>query len=241
MFLLFAVHSRGHIKLRALRFFLNCVGFVKACELLFLAADSVVTRFNNLFALCVRQNCVNCPVFLGFKRFNFALAVNNKARCNRLHSSGAETLAHLFPEQRTYLIAHYSVKHTTRLLRVHKLYVNRARIFQRRRYRSLCYLVKGYAAFFVFVNSQNFRKVPADCFPLAVGVGCEKNLVRCFCRFFELCQKLALAADCYIFRLIIMLRVNTQTAFRKIAQMPHRSNNGIIFSKILVNCFCLCR
>ena len=79
--------------------------------------------------LTVGYGSADSPVFDRHKGAYLLLALNDYSRCNRLNASRRQPVLHLFPEQRTELIAHYAVKQTARLLRVHYIHVDGTRIF----------------------------------------------------------------------------------------------------------------
>ena len=57
----------------------------------------------------------------GHERANFLLALDDQPQRYGLHASGAQSAAHFVPQQRRNLIAHDTVKHPARLLRVHQV------------------------------------------------------------------------------------------------------------------------
>ena len=67
--------------------------------------------------------------------------------------------------------------------------------------------------------------MPGNGFSLAVRVGCEINTVRLLHLLAERSQQLAFSADGDVFRLIVMLDIDTHLALREIANMSLRRNH----------------
>ncbi len=181
-----------------------------------------------MLSVFICQFCAQRPIFFWDKFVDFFLPVTNKPQGNRLHPAAAQPFFHLFPQKVADRIADEPIQHPARLLCVHQIHVDIPRLRNGTLDCCFCNLVKCNAADRLFlVQIQRVQQMPADGFPFAVRVSCKEYFVRIFRIPPQLAQKLAFAADGDIFGFKIILDVNTQLAFRQIADMPHGSLNFI--------------
>ena len=75
------------------------------------------------------QGHIERPEFLGFEVFDLPFPFHHQTRSYRLDTSCRKAAPDLFPEQRAELIAHNTVKDTTRLLGIHQVIVDVPRLF----------------------------------------------------------------------------------------------------------------
>ena len=159
------------------------------------------------------------PVFLRHECVDLGLAVHDHARGHGLHAAGGQTLAHLGPQQRADLVAHEAVEHAARLLGVHQLQVDGARLFHRGLDGLRGDLVELHAAVGGGIDLENVGKVPGDGLALAVRVGCENDLGRAARLLADAVEDLPSAADGDVARLEIVLHVHADLALGQIAHM----------------------
>ncbi len=136
------------------------------------------------------------PVLDRLKRANLALALHNQPQRHRLHAPGRKPAPHLVPQQRRNLVAHQAVEHAPRLLRVHKILIDVARVLERLLHGLLRDLVEGDAANLLSlfgVGSQLQREVVRNRLAFAVRVRRKIDLVGLGRRFLQLLNHLLFA------------------------------------------------
>ena len=162
---------------------------------------------------------VQWPVFFRNKRCDLIFPVCNDAKCHRLHTTGTKSSFYFCPENRTDLISHDTIQHTTRLLRIYQIHVDITCIFQGCLYRTFSDLVKTDPVYFLSFQLKCFHQVPGNCFSFAVRVSCKINLICFFYFFSKSCKDLTFSSDCNVFRLKVMLQVYSHLTFRQISYM----------------------
>ena len=202
---------------------------------------SVVVRGEAARSADTLKTCVDRPVFLRHECADLIFPVHDEPRRNGLHTARRQPLAHLFPQQRTELIADYPVEHTPRLLRVHEVLIDGARLRDGAAHHVLCDLVEGHAHRLIVRNVQQILEVPRDRLSLAVRVSCEIDVLTFFCAVAQLLDDGLLACQRAVFRLEIMLDVHAQRALRQIAQMAHAGLDLVVRAKIFPDGLCLRR
>ena len=105
----------------------------------------------------------------------------------------------------------------------------------------LCDLVKGHAVGRSGVQPQNVRQMPADSLALAVRVGRKQDAIALFGLGLQLLDKLLLALDRDIFRLIAIFDINAQRTGGQVAHMAHAGRDLVAAAQILANGLCLGR
>ena len=138
----------------------DCIGFRLGVDFNILALKLGQFRFKNR-RLPGSKQCVKRPVFNRVERPNFDLAVDNQAQRDRLYAPGGEPSANLVPKQGRNLVADQAVQHAARLLRVHQVCVDFARMFERGLDRLRCDFVEHHAED-VLAGDDGFA--PGNCF-----------------------------------------------------------------------------
>ena len=115
----------------------------------------------------------NAVIWFGFKSLYFFLALHNESHGHRLHSACRQGRLDFLPQHRRQLKAHYTVKHTARLLGVDTVYVYGPRIFYRMQNGRLGDFMKYNTFGFERVEAEYFGQMPGYGFSLAVFIGCE--------------------------------------------------------------------
>ena len=98
----------------------------------------------------------------------------------------AEPPAHLAPEERAELIADDAVQNAARLLRVHQILIDIARVGNALLHDLFRDLVKGNTAGLLVGDLQKLLEMPADRFALAVRVGGKIHRSGLFGTLFQL-------------------------------------------------------
>ncbi len=117
------------------------------------------------------------PVFLRPERRDLFLALDDQPQRGALHAAGRQSAPHLLPQQRRQIETDEVVERASRLLRIHELLGQFARLVDRFLDRALRYFVEhhalnGFVAEHV-VFFEHLVHVPRDGLALAVRVGRE--------------------------------------------------------------------
>ena len=72
------------------------------------------------------------PIFHRNERAYFYLAIDDQAQRHGLHAARGKTPAHLVPKEGGDFVSDEAIQHAARLLRVHEIFVDLARVFKRR-------------------------------------------------------------------------------------------------------------
>ena len=139
------------------------------------------------------------------------------------------------PEQRAELVADYAVEYAARLLRVYKILVYLSRVLYRVTDSTLRYLVKGNTADLLRRDIERRNKMPRYRLSLAVGVGCEIDLIGILRFLFQLGDKRTLAAYVYIFRLEAVFYIYSECALRQVAYVTYRRYHLIAGAEIILD------
>ena len=167
------------------------------------------------------------PILFRHEIKYLALSVANEFCRNRLHTARRKSSSNLCPKQRADFVAEQTVKHAPRLLRINKVPVNAARIFDRLLNDCLCDFVKHNTTGLVFIQLQHFCKMPRNRFSLAIRVGCKHDMLCVLCFFAYFFDNFASSAKGNIFGFKVVFNINTKLAFRQIANMPVRCNDPV--------------
>ena len=118
----------------------------------------------------VREERLDAPVLLRGERLDLALAVDDQAQRDGLNSAGGESVADLLPEERRHRVTDQPVDDATRLLGVHQILVDVARMLERVLDRRRRDLVERHAAELRRRDLDDVGDVPSDGLTLAVEV-----------------------------------------------------------------------
>ena len=183
------------------------------------------------------QIYIQRPVFLRDKGPDLVLAVDDQTGRDRLHASGGQALADLFPEQGAELIADNAVEHAARLLRVDEILVDGTRVLDGFLHDVACDFVEGHAVCLVIRNVQQIFQMPRDGFALAVRVSREIDAAGALRGLAQVCDDVFLSLERLVLRLKIVLDIDAQRALRQIAQMAHAGLDLIVGAKIFSDGF----
>ena len=164
---------RGLLERAARGFRVGFIGEVELFELL--AAQAQQARAEAL----VRMRAVGFdgPVFARLERLDFLFALDDHAQRGRLHAAGREPALHLAPEHRRQVEADQVIERAARLLRVHEVHRQcarmRDRILDRARRDFGEHHAVQRAALEQAARAQDLGDVPGDRLAFAVKVGRE--------------------------------------------------------------------
>ena len=88
---------------------------------------------------------------------------------------------------------------------------------------------------------EDVRQMPRYSLSLSIRVGREVYYIGCLCVFLKLFYKSRLIFFVFVFRLKVIININSELRLRQGAYMTYRCYYGVILSEILFNCFRLCR
>ena len=177
------------------------------------------------------------PVFLGHERLNFAFSVHDKPKRNGLHPARAQIALDFLTKHGRHLVADKPVEHAPRLLCVHQILIDGARVFKRGLHGVFAYFVKFDAHGRVGGNIEQSCNVPRNCLAFAVGVGCEQHR---FCgarRFFKAFGNAFFVVHNDVCRLEIVFYVHRQAFGRQVADVPARCENFISAAEVFLHGF----
>ena len=161
------------------------------------------------------------PVLLGDKGPDLQLPLHHQPGGHRLHPSGGQPPADLFPQQGRELVAHDPVQDAPGLLGVHQVLVDGPgggnglvdHIFGD--------FVKGHPVGLVVRDVQQLLQVPGDGLPLPVRVGGQIDLSTALGRLFQVADHVFLALDGLVVRGEAVLNIHAQLAFGQVPDMAH--------------------
>ena len=165
---------------------------------------------NFLLGLLFRmEQCFERPILDRLEAANLAFALHDQPQRHGLHAPGRKPAAHFVPEQRRNLIAHEAIQNAARLLRIHEILVDVARVPEGFVDSLLRDFVEGYAAnllAFFGVGSQLQREMVGDRLTFAVRVRREVDFVRLHRQLLQLIDNFFLARRYHKLRLKGALR-----------------------------------
>src|SRR5439155_15976813 len=125
----------------------------------------------------VRKRGLKRPVLLRLERKDLALAVHDEPERDRLDAAGGESIPDLLPEEARHRVADEPVHDAPRLLRVHEVLVDIARVLEGLLDRGRSDLVEGDAPKLGLRDLDEVGEVPGDGLAFAVEVGGEPDMV----------------------------------------------------------------
>jgi len=176
------------------------------------------------------------PVLFGLECGDRAFAFDHQPQRDRLDAPGAGALFDFRPQQRTHLVADDAVEHPARLLGVDQIDVDLSLFAHRLFDGAPGDLVERHpverrlGAFL-----EHFGKVPGDRLSFAVRVGCEIDLVRLLGGGAEFLDHRLAARGIDVLRRETVRDVHAEFAFRQVADMAHRGDDGIIVPEHLAD------
>ena len=151
---------------------------------------------------------MNFPVLFGVERTNLTLTLNHQLHRNRLHTASRQATGNFGPQQRRDHVAHHAVEEATRLLCIHTVDIQLARLGEGFLNRLLGDLVEHHTLVAAVVTPDGFAQVPGNGFPLAIQVGCEIDGVSIFGEPAQLFDDLFLAGQNLVLGFPAMLGID---------------------------------
>ena len=160
--------------------------FFFTVKLFFLVCRAVIAGDKAALLPGAVEMRIQIPVFFRLESPDLVFPVHDHADGNRLHAARGEPPAHLAPEERAELIADDAVQNAARLLRVHQILIDIARVGNALLHDLFRDLVKGNTAGLLVGDLQKLLEMPADRFALAVRVGGKIHRSGLFGTLFQL-------------------------------------------------------
>ena len=140
------------------------------------------------------------------------------------------------------MTADQPVEHTARFLRIHLAFVNRPRMLDR--------LLNGDGRNLIEDDALDVRvglvlervvQVPGNRLALAVVIGSKQDIGAFFCVALQFLEQFCPPAHGNIFRLKMVVNIDSHAAFGQVDKMPHRCLDGVARTKIFFDRGRLCR
>ena len=183
---------------------------------------------------------VHAIVWLALELLYLTLTLHDQAYGNTLHATGREGRLHLSPEHWRELETHDAVEHTACLLGIHQVHVQMAWVLDSVQDGRFGNFVEDDTACLLLIQSENFAKVPADGFSLAVLIGCQPNLLGLLCGCFQFCDEFFL----FLWNLIARfhgLLVYTEFFLFQVTDVSVGRHHFEVFTQELFYFLSLCR
>jgi hypothetical protein len=127
-------------------------------------------------------------------------------------------------------------------LGVDHLLIDGGRMFEGREHTFLGDLVEHQPSDLLLVAAAELLgKMPSDGLSLAIGVGCDEDLVDSLGAVLEVLQNLLTARDHFIRRLETVVHIDAELAFGQVADVAHRGDDLVVPAEIFVDGLRLCR
>ena len=154
------------------------------------------------------------------------LPLHQQAHRHRLHPAGGEPPGHLLPEERREGVAHEAIEDAARLLGVHQLHVELARVLQGAADRLLGDLVEDHAPH-GHLGVEQLAQVPADALPLPILVRGQQEAIGALEGVLELLDHLFLVLRHHVERSEVVGGVHAEVR-PLLALLGHRDLAGVV-------------
>ena len=225
-------------------------GFHRLFEIFGLGASADVEP-GDLFAVCAHEASLEAltarrgkrrqqrPVFLRDEFFDFEFAVANESQCNRLHAAGRSRAGQLAPQHRGERETDEVIQCAAGHVSIHQRAVDFSRMGHRLCDRLLGNGVEDHALdLLIFEGAlflHDFQDVPRDGFALAIGVGCQDQLVGTLERLGDLVETAGGLGIDLPDHLEIRVRIDRSVLGREVADMTVRGQNLVAGAQIFVD------
>ena len=137
----------------------------------------------------------------------------------RLNTSCGKTALNLGPHNGGNAVAYNTVDDTSCLLSINKIHINLSGMLQGFLYGILGDLIESDSVTFFISESKGCLKMPADCLSFTVRVRCEINVIRLLNFLSQRSKYFALSSYSNVFRLEIIIDINSHGTLGKIPYM----------------------
>ena len=179
----------------------------------------------------------------------FPLALDDEARCHRLHSAGGKSLRDLSPQHRRDFVTIDAVQNTARFLRINQRVVDGPDVLEAAFHGFLGDFGESHAVNW-HLRLEHLEQVPRDGFALAIGIGCEIQGVTVFEEPFELGDLFLFIRVHDVVGLEAVVDIHRELAdrgllqfrrqlggLRKIANVPHGGLDDVRISQVTADGF----
>ncbi len=165
--------------------------------------------------------------------------LHDQSHRDRLYPSRGERRFNLSPEHGRQLEAHDTIQHPSRLLRVHQVLIDGARILYRFLNGIFGDLMKNNALGILFFQIQRIEKMPRNGFPLPVLVRSQPYRIGLFSSRLQFGHHLLLIGRNLVDRCEVVFNIDAKIFFLQVADMPVAGHDMKILSKKFFNGLCL--
>ena len=118
--------------------------------------------------LGIKHLATHTIVLLAVEVANFLLSLGNESHSHALHATSAQSRLYFFPQHWRKFKTYNAVEHSSRLLRVDKILINVAWIFNGSKNSGFGNLMEHNALSVLTLQVKHFAQVPCNSFSLAV-------------------------------------------------------------------------
>ena len=180
------------------------------------------------------EDTAHVVVCLALEGLYLALTLYDKTYGNTLHTTGREGGLHLAPQHGRQLETYQTVEHTTGLLGIHQVHVQRARMLDGIKDSGFGNLVEHDTLGLLLIQSQHLTQVPRDGFSLAVFIGCEPYLTGFLGLVLQFTDQFLLLIGNLVFGFQGGV-VDTQLFLLQVADMSVTRHDFIVLAKKFLN------
>ena len=162
------------------------------------------------------------PILDRHERFDLTFSLDDQPERHRLNASRRQASAHLLPEDRADAVADQTIEHASRLLGVHQIHVDVARMRERFFDGGFGDLVKDDALRARRFDLCRLEQMPRNRFAFAVGIGCEINLFGFLRQLLEFFDDFFFLVRHAILRREAVVHIHRKLRLQQVAHMSHR-------------------
>ena len=197
-----------------------------------LAVDAGQLRREARLGLGAAQLGGEGPVLLRHEALDLALAVDHQPNGHALHPPGRQAAPDLAADQRAELVAHQPIDDAPRLLGVHQVEVDAARVGEGLIDRALGDLAERHPLQAVRRQLGVLGDMPGDRFALAIEVGGKPHLVGATRLVGQLVELLAAVLQRLVAQGEVMVHVHAQALLRQVTDMAIGRQHGVAGAQV---------
>ena len=178
------------------------------------------------------KRCRHRPVFFRDKCSDLVLSIANRTGRYGLYTSGRQAALDIFPQERAEFIADNAIQDAPRLLRIHKLLIDGARMLDGIFHRRFCNFIESDATSTVHRNPEGIRQMPRNGFTFSVRVRREIDFGGILRILFQLRDDVTFPADIDVVRRKTVFNIDAERTFGQITNVPLGSNDFVVGAQV---------
>ena len=218
----------------------DALGIRLVLRLVLFAVHTVVMGGEGRGGVVLQVN-VQRPVFLGHEIRDLLFPLRHQPDSYGLDTPCGQPAPYLLPQQGRELIAHDTIQHAPRLLRVHQILVDGAGMLDGILHHLFGDLVERHALRLAVRQLQQMLQMPADGLSLSIRVGGEIDSLALVSGGFQILDNILFSLDGAVVGGKISLHVHAKGALGQVTQVSHAGLDHVIRSQIFADGLCLCR